>query len=201
MVDIREHWSSRLGFILAAVGSAVGLGNIWRFPYEAAQNGGAAFLLVNFVAILAIGLPAMLVEFTIGRKAQRNVVDAYGRGGRIWKLAGAFALLTGFWILAYYSVVGGWVLRYTVASASGAYFGDPAGYFQSVAAGTDAMLFAAAFLAITVVIVAGGIEGGIELAVKAMVPTIVLLMLALAVWASTLPGAAEGYAFFLEPDF
>lgn len=200
-MSARESWGSRAGFIAAAIGSAVGLGNIWRFPYEAAANGGAAFLVVNFLLIVLIGLPAMLVEFSIGRRAHRNIVDAYGRGGRIWKLAGFFGLLTGLWILSYYTVVAGWVTRYMIASPTGAYFANPETYFTSISAGPDALLFHALFTAMAVGVVALGIKGGIELATKLMVPTIVLLMVGMAVYAATLPGAGEGYAFFLQPDF
>ena len=198
---IRESWASRVGFIAAAVGSAVGLGNIWRFPYEAAANGGAAFLVVDLVLVLVIGLPAILVEFSMGRSAHRNVVDAYERGGRAWKLAGAFAMLTGFWILSYYAVVGGWVIRYTVSSAAGVAIENPEAYFQAAASGTDALLYAALFVALAVGVVALGVERGIELATKLMVPTILVLMVGLAVYASTLPGAGAGYRYFLQPDW
>jgi neurotransmitter:Na+ symporter, NSS family len=197
----REHWGSRLGFIAAAIGSAVGLGNVWRFPYEAAGHGGSAFLLVNFIAVLLIGLPAMLAEFTIGRRTHRNVVDAFAAGGRAWKAAGALAAVTAFWVVAYYSVVGGWVTRYLFESPSGAYFARPAAHFEAAAAGVDALLYGALFLLVTVGIVAFGIERGIELATKIMVPAIVVLMVALALYATTLPGAGAGYRYFLEPDF
>ena len=198
---VREKWGTRVGFIAAAIGSAVGLGNIWRFPYEAASNGGAAFLLVNFLLVVAIGLPAMLVELSIGRRAQRNVVDAYARGGRIWKLAGAFAMLTGFWILSYYIVVAGWVMRYLFGSATGAYFNDPEAYFGAASAGTDALLWGGLFLVLVIGVVALGIKRGIELATKLMVPTIVVLMVGLAAYVATLPGSAGGYRFFLSPDW
>ncbi|SIR00881.1 neurotransmitter:Na+ symporter, NSS family [Haladaptatus litoreus] len=198
---VREHWASRAGFIAAAIGSAVGLGNIWRFPYEAASHGGSAFLVVDFIAILLIGLPAMLAEFTIGRRSHRNVVDAFGSGGRIWKLAGVLAAVSAFWVVSYYSVVGGWVIRYLVESSSGAYFANPAAHFSGAAAGLDALFFTAVFMLITIGIVAFGIERGIELATKLMVPAIVVLMVCLAVYAATLRGAGAGYEYFLEPDF
>ncbi len=200
-VPVREHWTSRIGFIMAAVGSAVGLGNIWRFPYEAAQNGGAAFLVVNFIAIFVIGLPAILAEFVVGRRAQKNVVDAFaGVGHPAWRFVGVLGVITGFLILAYYSVVGGWVLRYFAASVTGAYFGDPSAYFSASAAGFDALFYHTLFMALTVGIVALGVRRGIELSTKLMVPSIVLMMIALVVWASTLPGSGAGYRFFLEPD-
>ncbi|MFB6120946.1 MAG: sodium-dependent transporter [Halobacteriaceae archaeon] len=197
----RESWATRIGFILAAVGSAVGLGNVWRFPYVTAENGGAAFLVVYLLAVLVVGLPAMLAEFSIGRRGQRNIVDVYERVGHpTWRFAGALGVLTGFWILSYYSVVGGWVLRYIFGSATGAYFGDPGGYFTAVSAGPEAVLFHFLFMAVTVGIVAFGIEQGIEWSAKLMVPSIVLLMVILAVWAATLGGASAGYDFYLSPD-
>jgi len=197
----RESWATRIGFILAAVGSAVGLGNVWRFPYVTAENGGAAFLLVYLAAVLVVGLPAMLAEFSIGRRGQRNIVDVYERVGHPgWRVAGALGVLTGFWILSYYSVVGGWVLRYVGGSVTGAYFGDAAGYFSTVSAGPEAVAFHLLFMAITVGIVAFGIERGIEWSAKLMVPSIVVLMAILAVWGATLGGAGAGYDFYLSPD-
>lgn len=198
----RETWATRIGFILAAVGSAVGLGNIWRFPYLTAENGGAAFLVVYLIAVLVIGFPAMLAEFVIGRNTKRNVVDAFGQLGHpVWRAAGALFLLTGFWILAYYSVVGGWVFRYIVGSATGAYLGgDPATYFGTISTGMDALLFHALFMGITIAIVAFGIQRGIELSTKVMVPSIIVLMVGLAIWAGGLTDAASGYSFFLNPD-
>ncbi|WP_135534179.1 MULTISPECIES: sodium-dependent transporter [Halostella] len=198
----REVWGTRIGFILAAVGSAVGLGNIWQFPFKTATFGGAAFLVVYLLAAVAIGLPAMLAEFVIGRRSNLNVVSAFrGLGRREWRFVGIFGLITGFWILSYYSVVGGWVIRYMVGSVTGAYFGDPAGYFTTINAGLATVGFHAVFMAITVGIVAFGIEDGIEKATKVMVPSIILLLVGLAVWATTLSGGGEGYQFFLSPDF
>lgn len=198
----RETWATRVGFVLAAVGSAVGLGNIWRFPYLTAESGGAAFLVVYLAAVVLIGLPAMLAEFVIGRRAHRNVVDTFGQlGGRWWRVVGAIALLTGFWIMSYYAVVGGWVMRYIIGSATGAYFDDPGTYFEAIAAGPEALLFAALFMGLSVAIVAFGVERGIELSTKLMVPSIIVLMVGLAVWAFGLEGASAGYAFYLSPDF
>ena len=198
----RETWATRIGFLLAAVGSAVGLGNIWQFPFKTAANGGAIFVLVYLLAVLIIGLPTLLAEFVVGRKTRTNAVDAFVKlGHRNWRVVGALGAFIGFWIVSYYSVVGGWVGRYIVGSARGAYFSDPGQYFASVSAGPDAIVFHALFMAVTVGVVALGIEDGIEKATKVMVPSIVVLMLGMAVWAATLGGAADGYAFFLEPDF
>jgi len=201
-MDTRETWASRLGFILAAVGSAVGLGNVWRFPYVTAENGGAVFLVVYLVAAAAIGLPAMLAEFAVGRRARRNVIGAFDEiGYPAWGVIGLLGLATGFWILSYYSVVGGWVIRYVFASATGGYFGDPNAYFQGIAAGPAAVGFHALFLGLTVGIVALGVEDGIELATKVMVPAILVVFVGLAVWGATLSGAADGLSYFLSPDF
>ncbi|KAB1193558.1 sodium-dependent transporter [Haloferax sp. MBLA0076] len=198
----RETWASRAGFILAAVGSAVGLGNIWQFPFKTAQFGGASFLIVYLVAALGIGLPAILAEFIIGRKTNLNTIDAFEKlGHKNWRIVGALGLFTGFWILSYYSVVGGWVLRYIGGSLTGAYFGAPAEYFGQISAGMDALVLHAVFMALVVGIVAAGIEDGIEKATKLMVPSIVVILGALAVFAFTLPGASAGYAYFLSPDF
>ncbi|WP_129113271.1 sodium-dependent transporter [Halegenticoccus tardaugens] len=197
----RETWATRVGFVLAAVGSAVGLGNIWQFPFKTAEFGGATFLVVYLVAALSVGLPAILAEFVVGRRSKRNVVDAFGALGHPgWTLVGVVGLFSGFWILSYYSVVGGWVLRYVAGSATGAYFGDPAAYFAGIAAGTDALALHGAFMAIVVGVVALGVEDGIERATKLMVPSIVVVLLALALWAVTLPGAGAGYAYYLAPD-
>ncbi|MFC6988974.1 sodium-dependent transporter [Haloplanus sp. GCM10025708] len=197
----RETWASRVGFILAAVGSAVGLGNIWQFPFQTGQNGGAAFIVVYLLAVLLIGFPAMLVEFVVGRRAERNPIDAFERLGHgDWKVVGIIGTATAFWILAFYSVVGGWVIRYIAGSATGAYFGRAEAYFNAVAAGPEAVVLHAAFMAVTVGIVALGVAGGIERATKFMVPSIVVLLLGLGVWAGTLEGAAAGYDYYLSPD-
>ncbi|MCD2199899.1 MULTISPECIES: sodium-dependent transporter [unclassified Halobacterium] len=198
----RETWATRLGFILAAVGSAVGLGNIWQFPFKTGTNGGAAFVFVYLLAALLIGLPAILGEFVVGRRANINAVEAFDRLKHpAWTVVGAIGLLTGLWILSYYSVVGGWVIRYVFGSATGAYFGDAAGYFASVSAGWEAIAFHAVFMAITAGIVAFGVEEGIEKATKLMVPSIVVMLVALAVYAFTLDGSAAAYSYYLSPDF
>ena len=199
----RETWATRLGFILASIGSAVGLGNIWRFPFQTAENGGAAFLVVYLAAVVIIGLPALLAEFVIGRRANINAIDAFDRLNRpSWKAVGALGVFAGFWTMAYYSVVGGWVIRYVYGSATGAYFETGGGdYFGTISAGPDAVALHFLFMLVTVGIVALGIEDGIEKATKVMVPSIVLLMLGLAAYAATLPNGTEGYSFFLSPEF
>jgi NSS family neurotransmitter:Na+ symporter len=197
----RETWATRAGFILAAVGSAVGLGNIWQFPFKTAQFGGASFLVVYLIAAFGIGLPAILAEFVIGRRSNLNAIGAFDRlGHREWRFVGAMGLFIGFWILSYYSVVGGWVLRYVWGSLTGAYFADPTAYFDAVSAGLDAVALHAVFMLLVVGIVALGIEDGIEKGTKVMVPAIALILVGLAAYAATLPGAMRGYEYFLTPD-
>jgi len=198
----RETWASRLGFILAAVGSAVGLGNIWQFPFKTAANGGAAFVFVYLVAAVFIGLPTILGEFVVGRRAKINAVEAFERLKHpAWTVVGALGLFIGMWILSYYSVVGGWVLRYIGGSATGAYFGDPAAYFGAVSVGWDALALHGVFMLLTAGIVAFGVEEGIERATKLMVPSIVLILVGLAVYAVTLDGTGAAYSYYLSPDF
>jgi neurotransmitter:Na+ symporter, NSS family len=197
----REKWATRTGFILAAVGSAVGLGNIWRFPFQVGQEGGAAFLIVYLILIVAIGLPAILVEFIIGRSSERNPYNAFKQlGYPAWRFIGALAVTTAFITLTYYSVVAGWVIRYTGASLTGSYFADPEGYFLSVAMGFDAVALHLVFMLATAIVVAFGIQRGIELAVKLLVPSLVIILVGLIVYALTLPGAGEGLAYYLSPE-
>ncbi|MBX0285755.1 sodium-dependent transporter [Haloarcula salinisoli] len=197
----RATWRTRLGFVLAAVGSAVGLGNIWRFPWLTATNGGAAFLLLYVLVIVLVGVPGLLGEMVIGRRSRRNPVGAFGElGGRPWRVLGGVALFASVVVLSFYSVVGGWILRYTAASATGAYFGAPQQYFAAIDFGVGAAAFHALFLLATVAVVYAGVDRGIELATTVMVPGIVVLFGGLAVWAWTLPGSAGGYEFYLSLD-
>jgi NSS family neurotransmitter:Na+ symporter len=198
-----------MGFILAAVGSAVGLGNIWRFPWVTAENGGSAFLLVYLGIVMAVGVPGILGEFVIGRRSGRNPVGALRElsGSRTWGLVGMFSVLTGVVLLSFYSVVGGWILRYFVESlvalgtaGPAPYFADPGPYYDSLAFTTDAVLYHVAFLLLTGLIVFAGIRKGIEVGTKVMMPAILLLLVGLAVWASQQPNAAAGYEFYLSFD-
>ncbi|AEH37309.1 sodium-dependent transporter [Halopiger xanaduensis] len=201
----RESWATRAGFILAAVGSAVGLGNIWRFPYQVGEYGGAAFLVVYLLLILGIGFPVILVEFVVGRHTERNPVGALKRlGTGAWTKIGWVFVTAGFIILSYYSVVAGWTVRYVLLGLQGEYTATPeaAGQqFGAVASGLDAVVFHAIFMVAVIAIVAFGIERGIELSVKVMVPAIIALLIGLAVYAFTLEGAGEAYAYYLSPDF
>ncbi|WP_440769043.1 sodium-dependent transporter [Natronorubrum sp. DTA28] len=205
----RETWATRTGFILAAVGSAVGLGNIWRFPFVTGEGGGAAFLLVYLLFVALVGFPAILVEFVVGRKTKRNPVGALIElGGDAWKYVGGIFIVTGFVILSFYSVVAGWFIRYFLEGFRGSYsshlaeYGGEAGaMFGELSTGLDAFFFHTVFMALTIGIVALGIRQGIELAVKVMVPAIVLLLVGMAIWAFTLPDAGAGYEYYLSPEF
>ncbi|RKD97707.1 sodium-dependent transporter [Halopiger aswanensis] len=199
----RESWATRAGFILAAVGSAVGLGNIWRFPYQVGEYGGAAFLVVYLLLILGIGFPVILVEFVVGRHTERNPVGALKRiGTGVWTKIGWVFVTAGFIILSYYSVVAGWTVRYVLLGLQGQYTADGAAeQFVGIASGLDAVVFHAIFMVAVIAIVAFGIERGIELSVKVMVPAIIALLVGLAIYAFTLEGAGEAYAYYLSPDF
>jgi len=201
----REQWSTRVGFLLAAVGSAVGLGNVWRFPFITGESGGAGFLLVYLLFIVFVGFPAILVEFVVGRKTERNPVGAVREIGRgWWKSLGWIFVVTTFVIMSYYSVVAGWTIRYTALGLFGGYTADTDGaaaQFFELAQGGEAMAFHGLFLLIVLVIVGLGVQRGIEVAAKIMVPAIVLILVVLAGWAATLGGASEAYSFYLSPDF
>ncbi|WP_255190896.1 sodium-dependent transporter [Natronobeatus ordinarius] len=201
----RETWATRTGFILAAVGSAVGLGNVWRFPFQVGQEGGAAFLLIYLLFIAAIGFPAMLVEFVVGRYTERNPVGALQQlATGPARYIGWIFIVTGFVILSYYSVVAGWTVRYFLLGLQDGYIADAEGsaeQFGSLVVGLEIALLHALFMAVVIVIVAFGIQRGIELAVKVMVPAIIVIVLLLAGYAFTLEGAGEAYAYYLSPDF
>ncbi len=198
----REQWSTRLGFILAAVGSAVGLGNMWRFPYLTAENGGAAFLVLYVVFVLFIGLPVMLGEFAVGRGAKKSPVDALRHyGGRAWTPLGLLFVLSGFLILAYYGVIAGWTLRYAVAGLLDGFAVDAAARFEAFAGGWDAVAWHVAFMGVTIAIVGAGVRDGIERTAMVLMPLLLAIVVGLGVYAATMTGSGPGYDFYLRPDF
>ncbi len=198
----REHWGSRLGFILAAVGSAVGLGNMWRFSYLTAENGGAAFVILYVAVTLVVGLPVLLAEFAIGRGSGRSPIGALAHfGGRAWTPLGWIFVATGFLILAYYSVIAGWTVRYAVTAAAQGFGPDAGAFFGRVESGWDAVAWHAGFMLATVAIVAGGVKAGIERAAVVLMPLLFLMVVALAIYAATLAGSDGGYDFYLAADF
>jgi NSS family neurotransmitter:Na+ symporter len=197
----RELFNTRVGFILAAVGSAVGLGNMWRFPYVAAEGGGAAFVLVYIVLTLSIGIPLMLSEFAVGRGAKLSPIGALRKlGGGGWSLLGYMYVLTGFVILAYYSVIAGWVVRYAVDGILSGFPANPGEHFGTVTTGLSPIWYHLAIMGTTIFIVSMGVQKGIERAALILMPTLFAILILLAIWAMTLDGALEGYAFYLRPS-
>lgn len=204
----RANFGSKLGVILASAGSAVGLGNIWRFPYEAGNHGGAAFILIYIGCVLFFGIPIMVAEFSIGRHSRSNTARAYQilAPGTPWKWVGRMGVLAGFLILGYYSVVAGWTLDYIVQAATNSFAGQSsesfiASFNNFVQNPWRPVLWTLAFMLMTHFIVVKGVEKGIEKSSKIMMPMLFLLLLVLAVCAISLPGAGNGLKFLLQPDF
>ncbi len=198
----REQWSSRMGFVLAAVGSAVGLGNMWRFSYLAAENGGAAFVIFYLAITLVVGLPVLLAELVVGRGAQRSPVRALGHfGGPAWSWLGVVFVTAGFLILSYYGVIAGWTVRYALIVLTEGFGSDIANRFDDISRGWDAFGFHALFMIGTIAIVGHGVKGGIERTAMVLMPALFAIVVGLAFYAATLDGAPAGYAYYLSPDF
>jgi len=203
----RANFGSRLGIILATAGSAVGLGNVWRFPTMTGENGGAAFILLYIICVLLLGIPGMLGEFIIGRRAQANTARAYSKlaNGTPWRFIGYFGVFTGFLIAGYYCVVSGWCLQYVYASIVGQLDGDPAyveQYFKSFSSNPwKPILWLVVFFLITHFVIVRGVQKGIEKASKLMMPLLFILLIVIAVASCLLPGAHKGISFLFSPDF
>ncbi len=204
----RVSFGSRMGAVLAAAGSAVGLGNVWRFPYETGNHGGAAFILVYLGCVFVFGLPIMIAEFTIGRRSKACTGGAYETlvPGTHWRWVGYLGVLTGFLILGYYSVVSGWTLEYIWQALSGGFSGKaPVDYvtmFQDFSQHPfRPLLWLLAVLLITHFIVVKGVKDGIEKSSKVMMPLLFIIIVLLAICSMTLPGAEKGLEFLLYPDF
>ena len=203
----RANFSSKLGVILATAGSAVGLGNVWRFPYMAGENGGAVFIMIYVACILLLGIPCMVSEFIIGRHGQANTARAYHKlsGGSPWSVIGYMGVLTGFLITGYYAVVAGWCLQYVWASLIGHLQGDPT-YFQTYFAEFSGdpvkpIFWTIIILGITYLIIEHGVRDGIERASKLLMPTLFFLLLIIVGASCMLPGADKGIEFLFKPDF
>jgi len=203
----RANFSSKLGVILATAGSAVGLGNVWRFPYMAGENGGAIFILIYILCVLLLGIPCMISEFIIGRHGQANTARAYKKlaGRTPWSVIGYMGVLTGFLITGYYAVVAGWCLQYVWASLIGQMHGDPT-YFQTYFAEFSAdpvkpIFWTVIILGGTYLIIKSGVRDGIERASKLMMPTLFLLLLVIVSASCLLPDAGKGIEFLFKPDF
>jgi NSS family neurotransmitter:Na+ symporter len=204
MQQQRENWGSRLGFIMAAAGSAVGLGNIWRFPYTAGENGGGAFILIYLAFVFVIGLSVMIAEFSVGRSTNLAAVGAFKKYSSNWTFVGVLGVLSSFFIMGFYPVVGGWALAYIVKSFTGlmnsaeaipeifnAFIGNP----------IEPLAWMLVFLALNVGIVVKGVSGGIEKAGKVLMPLLFGLLVLLSIRSVSLPGAGAGLDFLLKPDF
>lgn len=201
----RGAWGSKAGFVLAAAGSAVGLGNVWGFPTTAAKNGGGAFLFVYLLCVVLIGIPVLLAELAIGRRAQRNPVGAFRviRPGSAWPLVGGLGVVTGLAILSFYSVVAGWTLAYVVKTVSGTFRAgtDTGAIFAALSESPVASVgWHLVFMALTIAVVLGGVKDGIERWSKVLMPALFVLLVGLALRAVTLSGAREGLVFYLHPD-
>lgn len=195
----RGQWTSKAGFVLAAAGSAIGLGNIWRFPYVAGESGGGAFVVIYLLCIALICLPYLFAELALGRYSQKNPVGAVKaiKENTPWTLVGGLCVLTGIFILSYYGVVAGWIVGYVVKDVIA-----PTATFGSFVS-TPALVIPlfALFILLTVLVVSGGIEKGIERWAKVLMPILLLLMVVVIIRSVTLEGASKGLAFFLNPDF
>lgn len=204
----RANFGSKLGVILASAGSAVGLGNIWRFPYETGNYGGAAFILIYLGCVLLLGLPIMLAEFIIGRRSRANTAGAYQvlAPGTHWRWVGRMGVLAGFMILSFYSVVAGWTLEYVFEALGNGFAGKtPEEYIQSFQAFSGnpwkPIIWLVLFLLGTHFIIVRGVEKGIEKSSKIMMPMLFVLILVLVGCSVSLPGAKSGIEFLLKPDF
>lgn len=203
----RAKFGSKMGVILATAGSAIGLGNVWRFPYMAGENGGAAFIVFYILCVVILGLPCMVSEFIIGRHAQANTARAYNKisSSKIWTAVGCLSVLTGFLITSYYAVVSGWCLQYIYASLMGHLDGDPE-YFKQYFANFSSnpikpIVWTVVILGITHLVIQHGVRDGIEKASKMLMPTLFILLLVLVVSSCLLPNAIAGIEFLFKPDF
>ncbi|MBQ3635483.1 MAG: sodium-dependent transporter [Bacteroidales bacterium] len=203
-----EKFSSRMGAVAAAAGSAVGLGNVWRFPYVVGEDGGAVFLLLYVIFTALISIPIMMTEFAIGRKTGLPVTSAFSKlaPGSKWGLIGVLGMLTAFLIISYYNIVSGWTLYYSVASVSGWLdsLSEPevTDFFSSLSSDPfRCIIWMVIMLTATAVVVAQGVSGGIEKYSKILMPLLFILILVMVVRAMLLPGGLDGLAFFVKPDF
>ncbi len=208
MPEPRDHWSSRAGFVLAAAGSAVGLGNLWKFPYITWENEGGAFVLVYLVCILAVGLPIMIAEIMLGRGSQLSAVGAFKRMiGPRWGFVGSLGVLTGFVMLGYYSVIAGWSIRNFVACMRWSFSGFPTDTDQGAAFGAFLvdgpiqLITTVVFMGVTIVVVYRGIGKGIERLARLLMPILLAILALMLFNAMRMPGAGEALTFLFRPSF
>lgn len=209
MANNIRGFNSKFGTIMAATGGAVGLGNIWRFPYTAGSNGGGAFLIIYFLFVLFLGLPVMLSEETIGRRAQKNVLGAFkvlAPKHKIWMAPGLISIVTAIVIYSFYSVVAGWTLNYIIASASGLLSGkspdEITEFFNTFTSNSIfPLIYQFIFLLLTIFIINRGVKDGIEKCTKILMPILLLLLIVMCIRSLTLEGAYKGVEFLFKPDF
>lgn len=202
----QEQWSSKIGFILAAAGSAIGLGAIWKFPYMAGTNGGGVFFLLFILFTILIGAPILLAEFFIGRRTQKDAISSFQALApkTAWPIVGIVGVIAAFIILSFYSVVGGWVLSYMWRTAAGVISQDmnfDALFGEIISNPVEVLIAQALFMIMTIMVVQGGVQKGIERASTFMMPALFILFIALVIRSLTLPGAMEGVRFLLSPDW
>ncbi|MBM4169666.1 MAG: sodium-dependent transporter [Ignavibacteria bacterium] len=195
----RGTWGSKLGFILAATGSAIGLGNIWRYPYVTGQNGGAAFVLMYLACVLAIGIPVLIAELSMGRHTTLNPVGAFKKlsRSRSWPVVGYLGVATGVFILSFYAVIAGWTIAFIFRTL----LHSTTSFSDFLADPYSQLFYFAVFLGLTLFVVLGGVEKGIERWSKILMPMLLVILLGLIAFALTLPGASVGVQFYLNPDF
>jgi len=202
--NTRGAWNSKLGFILAAAGSAVGLGNIWRFPTEVASNGGAAFLIIYLLCCFLVGFPVMMAELSIGRKTRKNPVGAFKAlsDNKLYPLIGMWGVLCGVMILSFYLVVAGWTVSYIFEEIF-FFMGmtDWATYIADTGNGVINAIFAVIFMGATISIVVGGVSEGIERATKFLMPLLIVILIGMIIYSLTQPGSGVGLSEYLNPDF
>lgn len=200
----RASFGGKLSVVLVAAGSAIGLGAIWRFPYIAGKHGGAAFLLVFLISVFAVGIPTMLAEFAVGRRTRKNAVGAFRSLSKRWSWLGYNGVLGALLISGYYYIIAGWSLEYMVASATNMLYSSPLSFteqFNEFQGSWRPLFYAAMFILLTHIIIARGVEKGIEKASRIMMPALFIILIIMAVRVAFMPGAMEGYRFFLSPNF
>ena len=205
-MEKRATFGSKLGIILASAGSAVGLGNVWRFPTEVGENGGAAFIIIYILCVVLLGVPLMTAEFIVGRKTHKNPVDAYRSlaPGTGWWLQGGIGVFAAWFILSYYSVVAGWTLQYLFSAVAGQVttMTDSAAFFTHFTQNAwMPVVMMVAVLLMSHWVIVRGVQGGIERYSKLMMPLLLLIIAVLVVGSFAMPGSEEGLRFLLKPDF
>ena len=198
----RGGFGGKLAAILAAAGSAIGLGNIWRFPYITSENGGGAFILIYLGCILLLGLPLLIAEFAVGHNSKCNPIDAYAKLRKGWGWLGAMGIVSVFLIMGYYFVISGWTLNYTIASATDSIGSDFGGFFSSFTTATwRPLIYTYLFIIANHFIIVGGVQGGIEKASKVMMPLLFAILIVLAIYSLWLPEGREALTNVFTPNF